>query len=366
MAARPLTLEERKALAAMQRGARIASREPTLAEMRAQRVARVSGLPPTPMATPPGLSGPVYLPEHMAYVVPREPLDERRRMAQRHLGLQPAGLMRGDEAAPDAKALVPATYRPLAGLSPNQRGGKVSVDSTKYNVATSSLPLGSPGFFPRNTLVQALSPGDDAEHVSIALGFNFNTPLVSGSYTGFDPRVYGEVIWGVGGAEFKASFDWINGTVLTLPANYVRVVAIVPDNSASSFTPPHVAPIFELAAGISYGSPPAHANRARYSVPLAAALAADTDVTVEIPNFAIGFSVQGPTASLPINLTQSEDTSGGAGAVVNVENVFSGNQNSSDQKVNTFPVANGAQFLRVRSSGGATLAQVVIVFDLAF
>lgn len=358
-----LTLSEMKALASLGRQLRLG--EPSLAEMRARRKAAVAGLKPTPMGKP-GVGGPLWMPEQSAYVVPGEPLDTRRLSAQRRLGLQPAGIMRGDGIAPDARAAVPATYRPLAGLAPNQRGGKVSVDSTKFNVPISSLPAGSPGFFPRNTLVQARSPGDDAEHVSISLGFNFTTPLVSGSYTGFDPRVYGEMVWGIGGAEFKATFDWVNGTVLTVPANYVRVVGIVPDNGGASFTPPYSAPLFELAAGISYGTPPAHANRARLSVPVAEALALDTDVTIEIPNFAIGFSVQGPTASLPINLTQSEDTLGGAGAYVNVENVFSGNQNSSDQQTSTFPVANGAQFLRVRSTGGATLAQVVIVFDLAF
>lgn len=360
MANRPLTLSEMKALALAERQLRLG--EPSLAEMRARRRAAVVGLAPTPM-TPPGSPGPVWMPGQSAYVVPGEPLDTRRLAAQRRLGLQPAGIMRGDSAAPDARALVPATYRPLAGLAPNQRGQSILVDSTKFNAPTTRDNPN--GYFPRTTVVQATSPGDDAEAMYVTLGFKQNTsvPAEAVGIDYFDTRCLAEVTWGIGGAEFTATCDWVNGTILNVCANYLRVVAIVPDNGGlTTYTKPW--PVFQLTAGIGYGSPPTTLSRARRTV--AVELTSPTiQAEIDVPDFAVGYTIMtNDQTMLPITVTQIEET--GAPGAPSYVNTFNNVQNTSNQDPRTFVIGHGVRKLRLNITSSTEVpAYAFVVFNLA-
>lgn len=305
---------------------------------------------------------PPLAPAHQGYLMTPDILG-RRRAAER-MGLPPGTqLVQQQNPSPSGLVEIPTT-RPLAGLSQQKRGGVVRVDSTQFNVAQ---PGSAPGFTANTTVVESRSENPDAEIIlvtfSYALDRAFNTSVYG---FGFDTRVYAQLSWGVGGAQFTASCDWMNGTIIAIPANYVRVVATVPDNSSFAGLG---APVFLLGASLAYGTSPSHsANRARYTVPLTFASALAATATINIPNFAVGMTLQtsntaadGPIAPFNIRMRDA-----GSGGTVDVQYTYVSGTNLAGQGTNTFPVPNGAQECVITNNTGITTIKASAVFELAF
>lgn len=291
------------------------------------------------------------MPNDYRRFIPNDPLDRKYQAGVRQLGLE-----RIQPGGPPSESTPPATYPPLAGLRSNQRGNQVLVDSTQIGQNNTT----------RNTIVEARSPGDDADLITIATGYQLTRSISVAGSPLFDTAVVGTVQWGIGGAEFSADFDWLNGTIIAIPANYIRVIATVPDNSALVPAPGDIFPSFLLSAALGYGTVPPHANRARLTVGFQTAttqVANAASATIVIPDFAVGFTIMTSTGTGPISIVQSDTTSGGA--LYRYVNTWLSGSNSLGQDTQTFAVGQGADIVTITNQSGQA-QKVYAVFDLAF
>jgi hypothetical protein len=163
-----------------------------------------------------------------------------------------------------------APYRPLDGAADGNRG------------ATVILPSPEAGSSVAPTIVETPKKGgSEAEVMTVTMGMEFN-----GQETGYNPALPCNVIcnleWGMGGAAFHASLDWVQGGAFSLPASYIRVGATysaVPLGFIGALPPDVI-----LSAGIAYGAVSDQANvrakRLTSALPLALLPAATENINV--------------------------------------------------------------------------------------
>jgi hypothetical protein len=241
--------------------------------------------------------------------------------------------------------------RQMTGLTPNQRGNQFLFRAADHVDPTN--PLLTLGF--DKQLLQLDGRVDDTDMVAIQLGLKLASPLqslVAGAFFNFTALLQ----WGVGNAIYEAEVDWKQGTVLTLPANFLSVKARVPVTDAT-------VPDIVLAAGLAYGTAPEHRSRATFTVFTPAIVHGGVAVTtVPIPpwatsfgcaprNFQTGFVgpivIQPSAAGVANGLIEPSNT----GAQIDCE---------------TFTIPNGSTELDITNQDNAKDQDLVIIFGMPF
>lgn len=272
-----------------------------------------------------------------AIVVPPQPLSRRREAAARLLGA----------TSPNAPA---HTVRPLEGLQSNQRGQSVRWDSSNDPTIYSG-----PNTI---TVAQCRSSGDDAEVLSVTLGLSYEPepPSLTAHY---DPRITGTITWGIGGASFATDFDWLNGTVLDVAANFIRVDVSIPNQSTFS-----TKPVFVFSAAFAYGAPTAQRNRARLTSDVGALSNGASSSSIAVPPFAVGVNVQTSQAGSggPIDLLLEDGTPN----LVQTKYQVLNNTTAARQTADSLPIPNGARRAVVTNSSGADIQYCSLIWELVF
>lgn len=250
------------------------------------------------------------------------------------------------------------TIRPMSGLDEMSRGNQIVISPPSEDI----------GETPPRPVVQMRSRGADAELLNICLGIEL------ADYDNEDDSHFGPILpyircalnWGIGGASFNAYCDWMQGTQLSIPANFVSVsavyVKIQDEFNQQSFTPPN----FRVAAGLSYGNTGRISSPARYTQVVQLGTGANgtsRDVTVQIPPFATSVTmlptqqaatqirVRGATAS-----TQFFDTTH------TLQTPLSNQQYNVE---NAIPLFGGARYIEVTNLNVDGEACVLLVYSLA-
>ena len=242
------------------------------------------------------------------------------------------------------------TIRPLSGLPENNRGMSIILDPPVRN---SSGDGGGGAISDSNTLalMEMRSRGQDAELLSITLDLELNgvdnnivVPNPFGTTEVAMARCL--VSWGIGGASFSAVCDWLQGTQLSIPANFVRIAAQYVRYTTNPGTTP---PSFRLNAGMSYGNVGRIASPARFTEHFGASIAAGASVTVKIPKYAMSFCVvSNNTCNVAVGPFMG---AAGATALLNYSYVPVMTNVGQRNVENSFPIHNGARFLTLQNTG---------------
>lgn len=261
-------------------------------------------------------------------------------------------------------------HRQMTGLQPNQRSNSVTFDPTIAGGQT----------FP---FLQFDGTVDETDMLTIMLGgpkVLTGGQLIAGATLGSTWGVVQALVtWGVGNATFSALFDWKQGTCISLPANFLSVTAVVGDGggvlAGNGIT-------MKLDAAVAYGAVPSRPNRATTTVITQTASiggGASLSPTIAIPNFAVALGVNVGTLDsvTPVpgsvgNLTDFGVEFLGPGGVTtgpHWDYRYADNSNVGQQTSQTYPIPNGARYVRfgtpTGSSTNATL-KVTCLFDLSF
>lgn len=221
------------------------------------------------------------------------------------------------------------TIRPLQGLQPNQRGNGIVLNTLLPPfVLNPSQP---------QVVAEARAKGDDAETINITLGLGFAGGPPSLVFD-FSSDVKALVEWGVGGATFSMTCDWLLGTTFPVTANFVRVSAICPSNLGFGAG----ALPFQLGVTFGYG-----AGRCdpQLSQVLATLAAGAVSTFIPIPNFAKEFAIATTAAAgVPLEIRQT-----------NIGTTFARHNyttigNDGFQNTRSFPVVAGARNLVVTNN----------------
>jgi len=252
-------------------------------------------------------------------------------------GVAPAPL--ADELL--ASLRVPRTIRPLQGLRPNQRGASVELN---------------PGD-PEKEILCCRGLGEDSETITVCFSFFVEaTGLIDAGET----FLRGSLQWGIGGAQHVAQLDIMRGTIITVPANFLRAGASFAPPIGSIGVPlPH-----RVNCSYAYGTVAMGAScPARFTDRLGIIGPGGTTVST-IPPFAVGFTVlsgggfgSGLTFQ-PADLT----VDAGAGSPPAVGNLFQliSPTNVGIQSEWQFPLFNSARRVFVTNTGVAPAFYQVI------
>lgn len=243
----------------------------------------------------------------------------------------------------------PQTWRPLAGLPSNKHGGAAVIDTC---VETSGLPY---------VLVDARSQGEDAEQIQVCMGFETQGELPTSVLADINIAATALLEWGIGGASFKAQCDWIQGNIIALPANFLRVSVIPPANI--QVAPPGTIPPFVYSAGLAYGYGRRHCNTARLTTTSQTLAPAATSSRITIPPFAVSYSVVARgTTEVPLTIFQVAPSTVSSPRVTHQ---YTGVDNGKNQQDYMFPIVNGARYLSV-TNDSAVQVKFQVIFGLAF
>jgi len=291
--------------------------------------------------------------EQMAHLAPGG-LPEAELAGAVGLGVKPS-INQGQPAAP-----AMPTYRPLGGAPENQRGA-----SQVYQFLAGGPPQNAMRL---NILQTPRNAGEDAEVIAVTLGLTFQgiANLAVPGLPLFPFDVFGTIEWGVGGASFSADVDWSSGTMLALPASYVKVTAnagAVP--GAAGFNPVEVV----LSASVAYGPPAASrlSSPARRTInvsnPATDLLGAGaTSAVFKTPDWANSATILSATGTAPnFSLDFFSDPAGAATA---------GWQQTSRTNVSnlsecTFPIPPDGRFFSVTNGAAVPMNHVQVMFNLA-
>lgn len=177
--------------------------------------------------------------------------------------------------------------------------------------------------------------------------------------TGFIyPHVRAEIEFGIGTVNFKAYADWINGTVLSVPAENINVSAqyIKQTNPTEPDTTTEY-PTYRVSAGLAYAGAGHNSNPAR----LTELVQIETQggfQQFEIPAFAISWTLVSPVDTT-VNVV-------GQGDEYDLEYEIAGPPTNAGQHdvENSFPIPNGTRFIQVFNSGAEPLT-AFLIFGLA-
>lgn len=272
----------------------------------------------------------------------------------------------GGPGNPNCAVPIVDVSRPLAPVPPANRG------ATKVIDPPFSLAAG-------NTLASTRAPVVDLrswagcatpEALIVSLGRSAvrtpNGPTAPPDVPGFIlPRIRAHVRWGVGGsASFEALVDWQHGTQLTIGAEYVQVEAIYdvvtePWAFPTDFDPCDL-PVYNLAAGVSYGSVAVNSNPARLTEIVQIETPGAPETIIAIPPFATSF-----TAFTHSDVEIASVRQVGFGTSYATEHQFSAPTDPTDYCVeDAIPIWNGAETLRISNLSDGGPLHLFIVFGL--
>lgn len=248
------------------------------------------------------------------------------------------------------------TIRPLSGQDENNRGFAVILPPPDALIGETGV----------RTLLQMRSRGLDAELLNVVLGIDL------ADFDNSNEDVFGPIIpyvrcsldWGIGGAHFSAVCDWMQGTQLSIPANYISVGAIYVKQQNAFSPTPFEPPRFRCAAGLAYGNAGRIASTARYTE-LVQLQSIGSTAVVQIPKYALSATI------LPVNNSVVGVTvrAGGSGSGFDMDYVIETPLSNAGQRnvENSIPLFNGARFLQIRNNNADpnNLGQVFIVYTLA-
>jgi hypothetical protein len=176
-----------------------------------------------------------------------------------------------------------ATYRPLAGARPNNRGNSILVEIPSLPIGTTSQTTSTIVETPRDN-------GADAEMITVTLGIQQQNADVAVDPVDNIIRVTAIITWGTGGAIFSAEIDWLNGSVFSIPASYISIKARV--DTFQGATPP---PNLVLSASLGYGNVSAHrSSKTRLTTPFSLSGAAGVNPStgfILLPPFVTSFGI---------------------------------------------------------------------------
>lgn len=250
------------------------------------------------------------------------------------------------------------TFRPLAGLASNYRGGTVIMNPVddQGNVLVGNLT--------RNVIQLPTNAGQDAEVLSLVLGLETSpdpSVVTDASY-----KVTAALQFGIGGASFSALMDWDNGKIITVPASFLSIDGIyaVPAPVAPDFANP---PQITLSAAVGYGAiSRSRGGGAKFTVNIPSIDSAgesNLGVPSKIPNFATGLSIQASTANPNLQIWWLKSGLQPLTAISQV--IYDDPSNLSDQSEGTFAIPNGAHYFIIFNNGiQATTVQAI--FSLSF
>jgi hypothetical protein len=238
------------------------------------------------------------------------------------------------------------TVRPLQGLNEQQRGSSINIPLTQST--------------PFTTVVNARTESADAEMLCVAIGVVVNGSTIAGA--SFDLK--GLITWGVGGANFQAEIDLVNGLVFNIPANFIRV------DVGCDVLSPVATGSFQVSAGVSYGAgyPQTSAPTRRTKIAPAFAGAGPAFADLPVPAFATAFTpwqarlaagaVGAGVALQPFTIVVSGGT-----AFPTYE--WTTDANTGRQGENTFPLPNGATNIRLITTAAQGFLQAGVIYHLA-
>jgi len=265
---------------------------------------------------------------------------------------------------------LPGTYRPLVGARPLNRGNAKLVRLVPNAVG------GQPAQEFSTILSAPRDAGDDGEAIIVTLGLDYPSPtkVVNGTSPSnadlFPFDVTALLRWGVGGAQFSAEIDWIQGTTFSLGASFLEIGARV-----GALPPLALDPLeFFLRASLAYG----YAGSSKLLTPCKLTVlvpitpgtpgvlpAGSISDTIAIPPFATAFTVASITGGAGITPTLD----------VNILEAFAGTPtalyryatrtNLGWQNEGAFPIPGKSRFLNVTNNGPLQQDGVKIIFNLA-
>ena len=239
---------------------------------------------------------------------------------------------------------------PLDCQGPSNRGSGLTVAPPVGSFDSAGQVVG-----PTQSIVR-VQGGDVGGLMSVTLGLKLNANSVSPP--GFDevniftaPIVRAVIQFGSGTVKNTVVADWNNGTVLSIAAEDVTVAAQYIRQTRPWNPIDHtldVDPTFNLTAMLGYQSVGHNSNPARLTYLVQLENSADTpNQEIEIPEFAQSFTVIPITdADMVVQLRTWS-----AGYRWNYDIASPLTNVGQDNVENTFPIPNGARFLRVENPG---------------
>ena len=235
--------------------------------------------------------------------------------------------------------------RPLRGLAPNKRG------------SSTTLNLGDK----KKSLVEARTPGQDAEMMTVECGLTALNPSIGNNST----DIVGTLEWGIGGANFQADFDFVNGLSFSVVANYLRVSAAY--NGAMApfpFGPPIS---FQANAAVGYGSTARRAGVARRTLDLGTILVGATAFFL-IPPFATTLGI-----TTDVNPFTGGSLAGGLimtllnnGLGSDATYVYTDQSNLANQLETSYAIPNSNAILALITNNTPQSVKTQIIFGLSF
>lgn len=234
-------------------------------------------------------------------------------------------------------------YRPLNGAAQNNRGSSVLVElPTAASLTT--VEAGSVVETPKNG-------GDDAENLIVVCGTSVMRAL-SGLNAGF--KVEGVLTFGIGGANFQAEFDWLQGVSFAVVASFVRIAARV------TYLSPGGDGQLALSAALGYGPGPGGLfSPMRKTIELGTLAPGVPSTAQAIPAFSSGATLisEGNTAPTLRLRFQS-------GTRIATYDMTS-RANTAVQSDGQFAIPGWAETFTVENTGLANLDNVNAVFSLS-
>ena len=253
--------------------------------------------------------------------------------------IQPNAQRTADNVPVDVRILS----RPFAGVPENNRGQSVLLE-----------PVTHDNFLP---VIETKHGGEDAEMMTIALGYEIVNPLSGGDHFNlFDIKA--QIQWGIGGTTQEAIVDVQRGTFIRIPAQTIRV--------AVNYKNPGGLPSqIRFSAQVGYGSQVARASNARFTQeldPIGAGPGTQSGAReAPIPAFASSLSVYLKVAGgvfvpgpIPAGVILTTGNAGNPSIHFNIPDLLTPTQE------NNIVIPNGYTFVRVDNQFGGPIRPVLV------
>lgn len=247
-----------------------------------------------------------------------------------------------------APALV-LPQRSMTGLAANSRSNSLIVDTDL--TGTRTYPL-----------IQFNGTIDDTDMLTIML---LGPVFVQSPPPPFaNPAPLAQITFGTGNAQAQVTVDWLRGTLITIPANFLEVSLILAGRATGTPAPA------KFSIGVAYGAVPGHRNRCTRT--FIASLGNGASTTMNIPDFSVGVDVVGSitnnlgdtgTVAQPLVLFMADQI---PGALRHTTYTYTSGSNLAVHGAPTFPVPAGMNVAKVTNGSGSDGAIIQTMFELAF